>query len=251
VGDLTAADLAGVDAVFHQAAQAGVRNSWSEGFASYLRHNVLATQHLLEAARQAGVDRFIYASSSSVYGNATRYPTREGDLTRPYSPYGVTKLAAENLVGAYAHNFGLATVALRYHTVYGPRQRPDMAIHRMIAAALGGPVFPLFGAGDFVRDFTYVDDICEANIRAASRPLAPGTVLNLAGGESSSMRGLIHRVGEIVGRPVPVENRPMQPGDLPRTEADWSAARELLGWSPATSLDAGLRAQVLSLRSAD
>jgi nucleoside-diphosphate-sugar epimerase len=235
--------LEGVDTVFHQSAQAGVRDSWAGGFASYVQHNVLATQRLLEACLQAGTRRLVYASSSSVYGNAERYPTREQDVTRPFSPYGVTKLAAENLVCAYARNFGLSTVALRYHTVYGPRQRPDMAIHRLFRAALSGEPFPLFAAGGFVRDFTYVDDICRANVLAAEADLAPGTILNLAGGESVTMVQLIDRIGALVGRPVPVEEFAGQAGDVQRTEADWSAARTLLGWTPVTGLDEGLRAQ--------
>lgn len=252
VAELTAEDhLTGLDAVFHQAAQAGVRDSWGVGFASYVRHNVTATQCLLEAARRAEVGRFVYASSSSVYGNAERYPTRESDPTRPHSPYGVTKLAAENLAVAYAHNFGLSTVSLRYHTVYGPRQRPDMAIHRLIRSSMEGHVFTLFAAGDYVRDFTYVDDICDANVRAATMDLTPGIVLNLAGGESISMRGLIERVGEIVGRPVLVEEHGHQPGDVRRTDADWSTARAVLDWSPLTSLDTGLRSQVAWHRTRD
>jgi nucleoside-diphosphate-sugar epimerase len=247
-GDLRSMRLAerlrGVDVVFHQAAQAGVRDSWGTGFASYVEHNVTATQRLLEAALGAGVGRFVYASSSSVYGNADRYPTREQDPTRPFSPYGVTKLAGENLVNAYARNFGLATVALRYHTVYGPRQRPDMAIHRLIRAALGEGTFPLFGAGDFVRDFTFVDDICRANLRCTEVVLPPGTVLNLAGGESTTMSALIERIGDLVGSPVPVEDREGQAGDVRRTDADWSAARAMLGWEPAMTLADGIHAQV-------
>lgn len=254
-GDLVELEMEGhlrdVDVVFHQAAQAGVRGSWGTGFASYLHHNVLATQQLLDASSRAGVGRFVYASSSSVYGNAEHYPTREGDVTRPFSPYGVTKLAAENLVGAYARNFGLSTVALRYHTVYGPRQRPDMAIHRLIRAALGGDPFPLFAAADFVRDFTFVDDICRANITAATAELPPGAVLNLAGGESTTMQGLIDRITSIVGREVPVVRQAGQAGDVRRTEADWSAAHRLLGWSPVTSLDEGLRTQTEWHRSLD
>jgi nucleoside-diphosphate-sugar epimerase len=236
--------LDGVDVVFHQAAQAGVRDSWGNGFASYVHHNVLATQRLLEEALQAGVRRFVYASSSSVYGNAERYPTVESDVVRPFSPYGVTKLAAENLVSAYARNFGLSSISLRYHTVYGPRQRPDMAIHRLIKAALTGEPFPLFAAGDFVRDFTFVDDICRANVLAAQANVEPGAVFNLAGGESITMSGLIDRIGEIVGREVPIEERPGQAGDVRRTDADWSKAQKQLGWEPVTSLDEGLRAQV-------
>lgn len=245
--DLAAANLDavldGVDVVFHQAAQPGVRGSWASGFAGYLHDNVLATQRLLEAARDAGTGRFVYASSSSVYGNAVRYPTREQDPTRPYSPYGVTKLAGENLVLAYAHNFGLATAALRYHTVYGPRQRPDMATHRLVEAARHGTAFRLFAAGDFTRDFTYVGDVVRANLLAATADLPAGTVLNISGGESTTMSGLVDLVGETVGRPVRLEVVEGQAGDVRRTDGDASRAAELLGWQPLTGLHAGLRAQ--------
>lgn len=238
-------DLLGpVDVVFHQAAQAGVRDSWGDGFASYVQHNVTATQRLLEAARHCGVGRFVYASSSSVYGNAERYPTRERDVTRPHSPYGVTKLAAENLVNAYARNFGLSTVALRYHTVYGPRQRPDMAINRLIGAGLGHGTFTMFAAGDFVRDFTFVDDICRANLRSATADLPTGTVLNLAGGESTTMDALVAQIEKEIGASVPIETSSGMAGDVPRTDADWSAAERLLGWRPEVGLQDGLAAQV-------
>lgn len=157
--DLRDADLesllAGVNVVYHQAAQPGVRLSWSEGFAAYDGCNVLATQRLLEACRATGVDRVVYASSSSVYGNADYYPVTEADLPRPHSPYGVTKLAAEHLCSLYAANYGLSTVSLRYFTVFGPRQRPDMAFHRLIEGALVGDPFPLYGDGSHVRDFTF------------------------------------------------------------------------------------------------
>src|SRR4051812_32930977 len=150
--------LDGVDVVYHQAGQPGVRLSWASGFAEYDSHNIIATQRLLEGARAAGVARVVYASSSSVYGNAPRYPTSEDDLPQPHSPYGVTKLAAEHLCNLYAANWGVHTVSLRYFTVYGPRQRPDMAMHRLIESALAGTPFPLYGDGSAVRDFTFVDD---------------------------------------------------------------------------------------------
>src|SRR3954447_5448772 len=149
--------LEGVDVVFHQAAQAGVRLSWADGFADYDGHNILATQRLLEAVKAAGVQRLVYASSSSVYGNAPAYPTNEDDLPRPHSPYGVTKLAAEHLCNLYAANWGVPTVSLRYFTVYGPRQRPDMAMHRLVESALNHTPFPLYGDGSQVRDFTFVE----------------------------------------------------------------------------------------------
>lgn len=234
----------GVDVVFHQAAQPGVRLSWSDGFATYDACNVLATQRLLEAARRAGVGRVVYASSSSVYGNADAYPVRERDLPRPHSPYGVTKLAGEHLCGLYAANHGLPTVALRYFTVYGPRQRPDMAFHRLIEGALAGRPFPLYGDGSHVRDFTYVGDVVRANVLAATADVEPGTVVNVCAGGSTALRDVIEAVGEAVGTPVPVERHPEQPGDVARTGGSFAAARRLLGWAPETSLAAGIAAQV-------
>jgi len=246
--DLRDADLApilaGADVVFHQAAQPGVRLSWSSGFVEYASHNVLATQRLLEAAVEAGGPRVVYASSSSVYGQAASYPTSEDDLPRPHSPYGVTKLAAEHLCGLYAANWGLPTVSLRYFTVYGPRQRPDMAMHRLCESALTGAAFPLFGDGSARRDFTFVADVVAANLAAAAVAVEPGTVVNVAGGGDTSMTELIDLVGEVVGRPVVVDRRPGQPGDVDRTGGTIDRARALLGWSPAVGLPAGVAAQV-------
>jgi nucleoside-diphosphate-sugar epimerase len=236
--------LEGVDTVYHHAAQPGVRLSWSEHFDVYARCNVLATQRLLEASVRAGVQRFIYASSSSIYGNADRYPTVETMTPRPHSPYGVTKLAAEHLCGAYAANHGLRTVSLRYFTVYGPRQRPDMAIHRLIEGALDGAVFPLYGDGSHSRDFTFVGDVVAANRAAAVADVAPGTVVNVCGGGGTTMSELIDAVGHAVGRAVPVERHPEQPGDVRRTGGDGSLALELLGWKPTHSLPEGIAAQV-------
>lgn len=246
--DLRDADLDalldGIDVVYHQAAQPGVRLSWSEGFATYDSCNVLATQRLLEASLQAGVGRFVYASSSSVYGNADHYPVAETDLPRPHSPYGVTKLAAEHLCGLYAANHGLSTVALRYFTVYGPRQRPDMAFHRLIEAALDQQPFPLYGDGSHVRDFTFVGDVVRANVLAGPADIPPGTVVNVCAGGSTVMRDVIDAVGDAVGSPVPVERHPEQPGDVQRTGGSNDAARRLLGWEPQTSLTDGIAAQV-------
>jgi UDP-glucuronate 4-epimerase len=246
--DLRDADLApildGAHVVFHQAAQPGVRLSWSTGFAEYASHNVLATQRLLEAAVAAGGPRVVYASSSSVYGQAPSYPTSEDDLPHPHSPYGVTKLAAEHLCGLYAANWGLPTVSLRYFTVYGPRQRPDMAMHRLCEAARTGTAFPLFGDGSARRDFTFVADVVAANVAAAAAEVEPGTVVNIAGGGDTSMTELIDLVGEVAGAPVAVDRRPAQPGDVDRTGGTIEQARALLGWSPAVTLRAGVAAQV-------
>lgn len=241
--DLTAL-LDGADTVFHQAAQPGVRLSWSDGFGEYATHNVLATQRLLEAARDTEVRRVVYASSSSVYGNQERYPTVETDLPRPYSPYGVTKLAAEHLCGLYAENWGVSTVSLRYFTVFGPRQRPDMSIHRLCEAVLSGGTFPRFGDGEQVREFTYVADIVAANLAAADADVAPGTVANIAGGGEILLNQLIAMVGELAGTEVAIENHPAQAGDAKRNGGATDRARELLGWEPQVSLRDGVAAQL-------
>lgn len=235
--------LRGCDVLYHEAGQPGIRASWSE-FPTYVRHNVVATQALLDAALDAGVGRVVYASSSSVYGNALQYPTFETDPLAPYNPYGVTKLAGEHLVTLYGANFGLSTVSLRYFTVYGPRQRPDMAIHRLIHAALDGNAFPLYGDGSAVRAFTYVQDVVAANALAATADVPPGTIINIGGEESVSMTELLELVGETVGRAVPVDVLSGKHGDVARTGGNVDQARLLLGWKPNVYLAAGLREQV-------
>ena len=230
--------------MFHQAAQPGVRLSWSEGFVDYVGHNVLATQRLLEAVKASTGAKVVYASSSSVYGNAAFYPTTENDLPHPHSPYGVTKLAAEHLCNLYAANWGVPTVSLRYFTVYGPRQRPDMAFHRLLAAVLNGDAFPLFGDGSAIRDFTFVGDAVAANLAAADRECTPGSVFNIGGGSSIAMRDLLELAADLVGQPVAIEQLPNQPGDVARTGGTIDRAQELLGWAPETDLRTGLAAQV-------
>lgn len=246
--DLRTAPLADalhdVRVVYHQAGQPGVRLSWSDGFSTYNDCNVLATQRLLEAARVAEVERVVFASSSSVYGNADRYPVLETDLPQPHSPYGVTKLAAEHLCGLYAANFGVSTVSLRYFTVYGPRQRPDMAHHRLVEAAIHQTPFPLFGDGSAVRDFTFVGDVVHANVLAGTADVAPGAVINICGGGATSMAKLIEVVGEAVGAAVPIDEQPTQKGDVDRTGGSNALASSLLGWTPATSSLDGVQAQV-------
>ena len=236
--------LDGIDVVFHLAGQPGVRLSWSDGFAEYVEHNVLVTQRLLEAARDRRVGRFVFASSSSVYGNQLRYPTRETDVPAPHSPYGVTKLAAEQLCSLYGANWGVPTVSLRYFTVYGPRQRPDMAIHRLCEAVLGRATFPLYGDGSAVREFTFVDDIVSGNLAAANADIEPGLVVNLAGGSEIRLRELIALVGDISGRVVPVEQHAPMPGDSLRNGGAIDRARDLLGWEPRVALRDGLAAQL-------
>jgi UDP-glucose 4-epimerase len=235
--------LDGVDAIFHQAAQAGVRLSWSDGFPDYLGHNVLATQRLLEAVQKARPSaRVVYASSSSVYGNQDAYPVVEDALPKPYSPYGVTKLAGEHLCGLYAENSGIAAVSLRYFTVYGPRQRPDMAFHRFIRAALRGEELSLYGDGEQTRDFTFVADAVAATIAAGTRGV-PGRSYNIGGGSRVSMNEVIAIIERIAGRPLNVRREGTQKGDMRDTYADTSLARQDLAFAPSVSLEEGIQAE--------
>ena len=232
--------LTGVDYVFHLAAQAGVRTSWGEGFASYVENNVLATQRLLEAAKQSGVRRVIYASSSSVYGNAAVQPAREDSPTAPISPYGVTKLAAEHLCRLYTTEHGLPTISLRYFTVFGPRQRPDMAFHKFIRAILTGDPITVYGDGEQSRDFTYVGDIVAANL-AAMHHGHPGAWYNLGGGTRVTVNQVLRLLEQIMDRPANVVYQARQFGDAAHTAADTTAARNDLGFEPGYSLADGLR----------
>ena len=254
--DLIRADLAdleddwfdGVEFVFHQSAQAGVRASWGEEFSHYTRHNVLATQRLLEWARRAKLKRFVYASSSSVYGNIGKLPMHEDDLPRPLSPYGVTKLAAEHLCNLYHQNFGVPTVSLRYFTVYGPGQRPDMAFHRFINAILDGDQLVIYGTGEQTRDFTFIGDIVEANLRAATTGHVEGRVYNIGGGTRISINGVLEILKELSGKPLKVRYEPVQAGDPPHTYADTTRVRDELEFMPETSLQKGLAIMLDSFR---
>jgi UDP-glucuronate 4-epimerase len=239
--------LDGVDAVLHCAAQPGVRDSW-RNFEHYVSSNVLVTQKLLDASVRRGIKRFAYSSSSSIYGDALTFPVHETDLQNPVSPYGITKLAGEKLCNSYTKNFDLSVVSLRYFTVYGPRQRPDMAIHRLISSALQQKPFPLYGDGSFIRDFTYVADVANANLLALIKEVPSGTAMNIAGGESTSMSDLIEIVGDLVGKSVPIDSHSEQPGDVIRTGGATQKASELLGWKATTVLHDGLRAQIEYLR---
>jgi len=232
-------DLDGVDGVFHLAAQAGVR-SFGDVFPLYVRRNVLATQRVLEAAAAAGV-RVVLASSSSIYGEAEAYPTPEDAEPRPISPYGITKLACEHLARAYAVGFGLDAVVLRYFTVYGPRQRPDMFFRRVCEALLAGTTFEIYGSGGQSRSFTYVGDAVEATVTAMERAPA-GAVYNVGGGEEASMLEAIALLERISGRSLDTRRIDAARGDVARTKADVSRIRDALGWEPRTSLDDGLSA---------
>ncbi len=246
--DVARTDLASlvaeVDHIFHQAGQPGVRPSWGEEFDIYLDRNIRATQRLLEAVRGSSrLKRLVYASSSSVYGDLPDLPLREDSPTRPHSPYGVTKLAAEHLCGLYWANFGVPTVALRYFTVYGPRQRPDMGFHKFILAALEDRAVVIYGDGEQTRDFTYVADAVEANWLALA-PAATGQVFNIGGGSRVSVNQVLATLEEILGRPIRREHRAPQVGDVRHTWADTTRAGEILGFAPAVALREGLANEV-------
>ena len=233
--------LEGADGVFHLAGQPGVRASWGETFALYLQRNVLATQRLFEAAAAADV-RVVFASSSSVYGDAERYPTAEDVAPQPISPYGITKLACEQLAHAIGRGQGLDAVLLRYFTVFGPRQRPDMAFTAMLEALARGDSFRLFGDGSAARSFTYVGDAVAATVAAMERGRG-GEVYNVGGGDEATMNEAIALAEAVAGRSLDVERTPAATGDVRRTKADVAKAKAELGWSPQTGLEEGMRAQ--------
>jgi len=232
--------LEGVDGVFHLAGQPGVR-SFGEVFPVYVRENVLASQRVLEAAAGSGA-KVVLASSSSIYGDAESYPTREDAAPRPISPYGITKLACEHLAYAYGREFGLTAVVLRYFTIYGPRQRPDMALARMVARLVDGRHFELFGDGSQSRSFTYVDDAVEATLAAMERG-SVGATYNVGGGEEVTLLAVLESLAAIAGRPLEVVRAARREGDAARTAADTSLIREDLGWVPRTPFAEGLAAQ--------
>jgi UDP-glucuronate 4-epimerase len=251
-GDLNELDLdrlvEGVGVVYHLAGQPGVRASWGAEFDIYLAQNVLSTQKLLEAARTAPIEKFVLASSSSVYGQAERFPTRESDRPRPVSPYGVTKLAAEHLCHLYHQAFGVPVVMLRYFTIFGPRQRPDMAFSRFIAAALAERPLTVIGDGMQSRDFTYVADAAAATIAAGDRGVS-GRVYNIAGGCQATVLDVVAMLEQILGRPLARDHLEPVPGDPRKTGADTTAANEDLGYRPSTGLEDGLSRQVTGMRS--
>jgi nucleoside-diphosphate-sugar epimerase len=236
--------LDGASVVFHQAAQPGVRSSWGADFPTYVTNNVLATQRLLEACVRAGVPRVIAASSSSVYGDAPTYPTTEASATRPVSPYGVTKLAAEHLCLAYAQTTvsSMAVATLRYFTVYGPRQRPDMGFRRFLEAAMERRPIVVYGDGQQTRDFTFVADAVQANLLAMTAPIRADAI-NVGGGRRITLQEAIDTIGQVTGRRLRIERRPARPGDARHTGADGTRAEALLGYRPRVQLVEGLTAE--------
>jgi nucleoside-diphosphate-sugar epimerase len=233
--------LDGVGFVFHLAGQPGVRASWGADFHRYVRHNVLATQRLLEACREHPLSKFVHASSSSVYGEAVSYPVSESVLPRPISPYGVTKLAAEHLCHTYRVGFSVPVVSLRLFSVYGPRQRPDMAFSRLVACAVRGETFELFGDGEQTRDWTFVHDVVSAMRRAAVSDWLG--VANVGGGSRVSMNEVVEVLADLQG-PVKAVHRPSSRGDVRHTGADIALAKRAFGYVPKTMLRDGLRAMV-------
>jgi UDP-glucose 4-epimerase len=235
--------LNGCDVIFHQAAQAGVRTSWGQSFETYTNNNVLATQRLLEAARNLPIRRFIFASSSSIYGDAENIPVTEKEPALPISPYGVTKLAAENLCRLYHKNFGVPTVSLRYFTVFGPRQRPDMAFHKFIKAMVSDEPIPIFGGGEQTRDFTFIEDAVAANVLALERG-RNGSAYNIGGGSRITLNGAIELLEGIIGKKAKRDQTVPQKGDVLHTWSDTSLAQAELGFEPQYDLEEGLRQEV-------
>lgn len=233
--------LLDVELIYHQAAQAGVRASWGQGFRAYTERNINATQVLLEAAKDAQkLQRFVFASTSSIYGDAETLPTNEEIKPLPVSPYGITKLAAERLGFLYHKNFGVPFVALRYFTVYGPRQRPDMAFHKFFKAVLGDEAIPVYGDGQQTRDFTFVSDAIAANLAAAIVPEAVGQIFNIGGGSRVVLAEVLDTMAEIVGKPIKRNHIEKAMGDARHTAADVSKARKILNYQPQVSLRDGL-----------
>jgi nucleoside-diphosphate-sugar epimerase len=233
--------LEDVDVIYHQAAQAGVRASWGTSFRAYTERNINATQIILEAAKDAkNLKRFIYASTSSIYGNAETLPTSETIAPQPVSPYGITKLAAERLGGLYHDNFGVPFCALRYFTVYGPRQRPDMGFHKFYKAAIEGKAIDVFGDGRQTRDFTFISDAVAANLAAAKCDAANGQIFNIGGGSRVVLEDVLDLMGDIMGQPIVRNYIDKARGDARHTAADVTKAKQILGFAAKVSLREGL-----------
>jgi UDP-glucose 4-epimerase len=226
--------------VFHLAAQAGVRASWGKSFTVYSKNNIEATQKLLESVKETKVKRFIYASSSSVYGDCPDLPWTETSPLFPYSPYGVTKLAAEHLCTLYNRNYELPALSLRYFTVYGPGQRPDMAFHRFLKALKKNEPIPVFGDGTQTRDFTYIDDIIEATVASITYGRT-GETYNIGGGDRKKLKDIFPILENICQKEVVIDRQDTQKGDAPHTYASTDKARKELKYSPQTQIEDGLR----------
>lgn len=233
--------LQSVEVVYHQAAQAGVRASWGTGFANYTTKNINATQVILEGAKQVkSLKRFVYASSSSIYGNAATMPTPETLCPQPVSPYGITKLAGEQLCWLYQQNFGVPATALRYFTVYGPRHRPDMAFHKFFKAALDGDAISIYGDGQQTRDYTFISDVVAANLAAGEVPKAVGEAFNIGGGSRVTLMELLDMMEQVMGRSLRRNYIEKAKGDARHTSADISKAQQILNYAPQVSLKEGL-----------
>ncbi|WZL73234.1 NAD-dependent epimerase/dehydratase family protein [Clostridiaceae bacterium 35-E11] len=240
--------LKDIDFVFHQAGQPGVRGSWGQEFDAYVNNNILATQHLLESAKNCPIKKFIYASSSSVYGNTNILPMKESQLPKPFSPYGVSKLAAEHLCRLYHDNHEVPVIALRYFTVYGPRQRPEMAISTFIKAMLEDRPIDIYGDGKQKRDFTYIDDIIQANILAAESSVK-GEVLNIGSGAPIALFQVIEVLEKIIGKKACIHYKYKEKGDVQDTYADIGRAKEILGFYPSVQIQEGLFHQVKYMKN--
>jgi nucleoside-diphosphate-sugar epimerase len=238
--------LADVDYVFHQAALPGVRTSWGSSFNQYLKNNAMATQILLEGAKNSGIKKFVYASSSSIYG-ITSGSTDETFPQRPHSPYGVTKLAGEQLCHLYADNYGVPTISLRYFTVYGPGQRPDMAFHKFVRAMIHNEPFIVFGDGSQTRDFTYIDDAVEANLLALKSEM-DGVAFNIGGRSRVVLNDVIQTLGGMIGVTPKIQYIQKQAGDPPHTWANIEKAELELGYCPKVALEDGLNQQIKYIR---
>jgi nucleoside-diphosphate-sugar epimerase len=236
-----------VDCVYHMAAQPGVRASWGKNFKVYTRNNVEATQRLLEFYRSNELKSFIYSSSSAVYGDA-KLPMTEEARPLPISPYGVTKLAAENLCYLYWKNYGVPSISLRYFTVYGPRQRPDMAINKFVRAILNEREIQIYGDGSQLRDFTFIEDVIDAIVLAANSYLA-GEVFNIGGGHAISVNSLIKCIENLTEKTAHIRYEERQKGDAKDTMADTTKAKELLSWQPRIDIKRGLKAYIQWVRT--
>jgi len=235
--------LEGKGYIFHQAAQAGVRASWGKSFEIYANNNILATQKLLEACKNKGIKKFIYASSSSVYGDAETMPTEEIATPEPISPYGVSKLAGEYLCYLYWKNFGVPVISLRYFTVYGPGQRPDMAFHKFIKAILERREIKIYGDGNQTRDFTYVDDVVNANLIAMKSKIT-GEIFNIGGGSRITVNKSVEILEKLIGKKADIKYIEMQKGDVRHTSANITKAQKMLGYEPCAGIEKGLPKEI-------